>query len=133
MARLTGNGDGPLDPDRSTARLFVDGYGNGRFRIAGEEHIGSIIVFPEIVLPWPVTDLAEATIENFADFAEHASETDLLLLGTGPRMLPVPAVIRESAHSVAVTVEVMDTGAAARTYNVLLAEDRRVAVALIAV
>ena len=149
MARFSGPGDddppdpgqpnpgpadpGPADPGPAPRRLFIDGYGPGFFRIVGERHVGSVIVLPDRVLAWPVTEMAGATAESLTAFIECAGDTDLLLLGTGPRMTPVPPDMRRMCRDAGVTVEPMDTGAAARTYNVLLAEDRRVAAALIAV
>lgn len=132
MARFTGNGDGPLDPD-STARLFIDGYGNGGFRIAGRHYGGSVLILPGHVLPWPVGAIGEATADSLAALFEAPGETELLLLGGGARMQPVPGGLRAACRAAGIVVEPMDTGAAARTYNVLLAEGRLVSAALVAV
>jgi uncharacterized protein len=133
VPRFTGTGDGPLDPDRSAGRLFVDGYGDGGFRIAGRSYAGSVIILPDRVLAWAVTAFAEISVASLSAILERADGTDLLLLGMGPQMQPLPADVRHACHGAGITVEPMDTGAAARTYNVLLAEDRHVSAALIAV
>lgn len=119
-------------PSGGTERLFIDGYGGGGFRIAGEFHAGSLLMLPDAALAWAVTEFAEATPESLAPILDRAA-VELLLFGTGARMQMVPAVLRDACRAAGVVAEPMDTGAAARTYNVLLAEDRRVAAALVAV
>ncbi|MEK9660696.1 MAG: Mth938-like domain-containing protein [Alphaproteobacteria bacterium] len=117
----------PLAPER----LFIDGYGGGGFRVAGEFRAGSLLILSDRALAWAVKDFAEATAESLAPVLEHDS-LELLLIGTGSRMQMVPQPLRDACRDVGITVEPMDTGAAARTYNVLLAEDRRVGAALVA-
>lgn len=116
-----------------TGPLFIDGYGNGGFRIAGIVRSGSLFVLPDRVLEWNIASFNDATADGFAPLLEHAGSCELLLIGAGARMQLVPAAIRQACKAAGIAVEPMDTGAAARTYNVLLAEDRRVAAALIAV
>lgn len=133
MAREPGIGGDPREPGRSPQRLFIDGYGNGGFRIAGVRHEGSLFVLADRVLGWAATHLAEADAASLAPLLAVAGDIDMLLIGAGPRALPVPGTLRTACRAAGIVVEPMDTGAAARTYNVLLAEDRRVAAALIAV
>ena len=71
-------------------------------------------------------------LESLAPIVAAAPAVELLILGLGPRFLPVPAALRQALKDQGIALEAMDTGAACRTYNVLLAEDRRVAAALIA-
>ena len=75
------------------------------------------------------------TSESLAEVtaAGRAGEVEILLLGCGPRMAPVPRPLRETLRAAGIVIEAMDTGAACRTYNVLMSEGRRVAAALIAV
>jgi uncharacterized protein len=122
----------PLVPE---GRQIIEGYGKGGFRIAGVAHAGSMLVFPDRLESWPVRDLAELTIGTLAAIvaAGRAGEVELLLLGCGPRLTPVPPALRAALREAGVGIEPMDTGAACRTYNVLMAEGRRVAAALIAV
>ena len=56
---------------------------------------------------------------------------EILLIGCGRRMVPLPKVLREELRAAGIVADAMDTGAACRTYNILLAEDRRVAAALL--
>ncbi len=75
-------------------------------------------------------DVGEADLARLLD---EAAEFDILLVGTGDTLIPMPPQMRRSFREAGVAVETMATGAAVRTYNVLLAEDRTVAAALIAV
>jgi uncharacterized protein len=120
----------PLIP---TGRKVIDAYGGGGFRISGESFAGSILLFPDRVLPWPVVDFAQVTRDSLAAFVGHAPAVELLLLGCGSRTGLFDPALRRELRAAGLIVEAMDTGAACRTYNVLLSEERRVAAALIAV
>ena len=122
----------PLIPG---GRQIVESYGEGRFRIGGQLYPGAVLVFPERTLAWPVALAGEASLENLEPIlaAGRTGAVDLLLFGQGPRMALVPADLRRGLRAAGIVVEPMDTGAACRTYNVLMAEGRLVAAALIAV
>ena len=122
-----------ITPPNPQARQIVEGYGEFRFRIAGLAHQGSVIVFPERTIPWAVANFEEVTEASLAPVFAAATALDLVLLGCGAGMRPVPAELRAALRRAGIAVETMDTGAACRTYNVLAAEERRVAAALIAV
>ncbi|MBV8168888.1 MAG: Mth938-like domain-containing protein [Alphaproteobacteria bacterium] len=111
-------------------RLFVEGYGAGRFRIGGVTHEGAVLVLRTRALAWPVASLADITADSLAPVIS-AGDVAVLLLGCGARMAPVPTPVRERLRAAGVVIEPMDTGGACRTYNVLLAEDRQVAAALL--
>ena len=108
-------------------------YGEGFVMVNGERHdggnAGGLIVTPEQLLPWNVAGfdaLEEADFQVFIDL-----NLEILLLGTGPRQrFPHPRLTRELAAR-RVGVEAMDLQAACRTYNILMAEERRVAAALL--
>ena len=110
----------------------VEGYGPARFRISGEVFEHSVLVFPERTIPWSVTSFAELTPESFTDLHAVAQDIEILLLGCGERMALVPQSLRAPLRADGIVIEPMDTGAAARTFNLLLSEDRKVAAALIA-
>lgn len=114
-------------------RHLIDAYGAGGFRFAEMSHRGSILALPSGVLAWTVT-APEALDASALDPAlAEAESIDLLLLGTGADVRPVARELRERLKGAGIALDVMQTGAAARTYNVLVAENRRVAAALIAV
>jgi len=110
------------------SRQVIQGYGDGMFRIAGEERHGSVIVFTNRTVAW-AGEISEA---GLADVFTAADTLDLLLLGCGSVLSPVAPELRAALRRVGIAVEPMDTGAACRTFNVLLAEERRVAAALVA-
>jgi uncharacterized protein len=114
-------------------RAPIAGYGRGLFRTGGIEHRGSLLILPEATLPWNVASAAELTPESFAPVLALGSPVHFLLLGTGAaQVFPDPA-IRAAFADASVGLEAMDTGAACRTYNVLLGEERVFAAALIAI
>ena len=116
---------------RFPGRAPIEAYGNGGFRFAGMSHRGSILCLPSGIHAWePASPLDLASLSPA--LAEKA-DLGLLILGTGRRQeLPAPDV-RRAFTEAGVGLETMDTGAACRTYNVLLAEGRPVGAALLAV
>ena len=124
-----------LTPLIPAGRQIVESYGHARFRVTGTLYEGSVIVFPDHTVAWPVSEAGAATPDNLLAVCEagRAGTIELLLLGCGPKMTLVPSSLRAALREAGVVIEPMDTGAACRTYNVLMAEGRRVAAALIAV
>jgi uncharacterized protein len=120
-------------PAVPAGRQLIQGYGAGNFRIAGEAHSGSVIILPEITMSWSVTRYEDIAAETLSAVAEARDSIEVLLIGCGPRMGMPRADIRDYLKGVGIVPEWMDTGAACRTFNVLLTEDRAVAAALIAV
>lgn len=110
----------------------ITGYGPGMFRIAGVVHNGSVLVLPDRTLPWAVTEFPDIGIDGFEAILSATPRVDVLLLGCGPAMQLPPPELRVVLRERGVVVEPMDTGAACRTFNVLLTEGRRAAAALIA-
>lgn len=109
----------------------ITGYGPGMFRIAGVVHSHSVLVLPDRTIPWAVTDFAMIDIAGLEPVWSHNSAVNVLLLGCGPNMqLPAPE-LRRGLRERGIVLEPMDTGAACRTFNVLLTEGRAAAAALI--
>lgn len=112
----------------------VDAYGDGGFRLSGVRHEGSVLILKDAARPWPVTSLAELTPESLAEvIAAGPREVEFVLLGVGPRNAMPPRPVREALSKAGIGLEFMDTPAAARMYNVLTSEGRRLAAALIAI
>jgi uncharacterized protein len=122
-----------MSEDAPRGRKVVSGYGDGGFRIAGERVDGSVILFPERFFRWDVSRLPDLKPEDFNDIIASANEVDILLLGCGD----VPPIINQDLRDVLkahnIVIDAMGTGAACRTFNILLSESRAVAAALIAV
>lgn len=122
----------PATPTAAPPRV-IDAYGNGGFRVGGETFSGSILVLPDgAVLSW-LADMAALSAESLAPVTAAAPVPEILLLGCGARAIFVPPPVRQRLREAGIIVDAMSTGAACRTYNVLVAEERRVAAALIAV
>ena len=114
-------------------RAPIDAYGNGGFRFADMSHRGSLLIVPSGIYGWDVADFAELKPEHFARFIEELARPAFVLLGTGIEHRMPPAPIRKLFADAGIGLEPMSTGAAARTYNVLLAEGRDFGAGLIAV
>ncbi len=112
-------------------RQVIGGYGPGQFRVAGQLYRTSILVFPDRTVGWPVRFADALTLESFAAIIANTPPVEVLLLGAGARNQLIPEALRAGLRDAGIALEAMDTGAACRTYNVLMAEDRRVAAALI--
>ncbi len=114
-------------------RAPIEAYGNGGFRFADMSHRGSLMCLPSGIHGWAPVDPAALTADDFATVLTEAAEIEILLVGTGTDLRPLPAALRAALKQARIAAEPMSTGAAVRTYNVLLAEDRAVAAAFVAV
>ncbi|MGF0537934.1 Mth938-like domain-containing protein [Agrobacterium sp. ES01] len=111
----------------------IDAYGDGGFRFADMSHRGSLLMVPSGIYGWSVEEGDPLTIESFQRVLDEAGDIEFLLLGTGKQMRPIPADLKAAFRQAGISSDPMNTGAAVRTYNVMLAEQRAVAAALIAV
>jgi uncharacterized protein len=116
-----------LTPVGSGDRQVIERYGARGFRISGILFAGPVLVFPDTTVVW---EGAAATAEALAPVAARG-DIEILLLGLGSRMSLVAPALRMSLRASGIGLEAMDTGAACRTFNVLIGENRRVAAALL--
>lgn len=139
---MTGLGAGPRSGPRAgivireahfPGRAPIEAYGNGGFRFADMSHRGSILCLPSGIYGWEPADRQALAAADFEKFFAESQAVQILLVGTGSELRPLPKSLREALKERGVSSDPMSTGAAVRTYNVLLAEDRAVAAALIAV
>jgi uncharacterized protein len=118
-----------LHASSATSANTITAYDDDHVKVNGERRDTSVIVTAEAVLPWSATDFANLKEEDFAVLADLGVE--IVLLGTGPRQrFPHPRLTAALAKA-HVGLEVMDLKAACRTYNILVAEARRVALAIV--
>jgi uncharacterized protein len=118
---------------RYPRRAPIDAYGNGGFRFAGMSHRGSLLLLPSGIYAWAPTAPEELTLGAFAQVLAELAPPGFVLLGTGRVQLFPKLEVRRAFLEARIGLEPMDTGAAARTFNILLAEQRPVAAALLAV
>jgi uncharacterized protein len=114
-------------------RAPIEAYGNGGFRFAEMSHRGSILCLPSGIYGWEPADPRKLTAADFEPVIAEADGIEILLVGTGLDLSPLSADARAVFREKGISADPMSTGAAVRTYNVLLAEDRAVAAALVAV
>ncbi|MCD6035931.1 MAG: hypothetical protein K0R63_1672 [Rickettsiales bacterium] len=112
-------------------KQIITGYGAGNIIVNGMRYTGSLLVFPEEVVEWNVETSTLLTEQLLLPIISRAASIEILLLGTGAQIAPFPPALRAFLKQSGISVDIMDTGAACRTYNVLLSEERRVAAALI--
>lgn len=114
-------------------RAPIDAYGNGGFRFADMSHRGSILCLPSGIHGWDVADDQPLTMDLLEKVLAEANDIEFLLVGTGLSIRPLPAELKAALREAGISSDPMSSGAAVRTYNIMLAESRAVAAALIAV
>lgn len=118
-----------LHRDAPNSRSLVTGYGPGYVAINGREYRSSLVLLPGRVEPWRPGRFDDLAASDFEAILALAPE--ILLLGTGLRQrFPKPALLRPLIEA-GIGHEIMDLPAACRTFNILMAEGRNVAAALI--
>jgi uncharacterized protein len=146
-----------VTPLVKTGSKIIQSYAGGTFRISGQLYTGPVIVTADQVVAWAAPqEFSELCVENFVSHTPYSlrlgspsplreregaapkawegeGAMDIILLGTGKNFAILPPALRASLKAQGLSVDVMDTGAACRTYNVLLAEGRRVLAALLPV
>lgn len=118
-----------LHSSSPTALNTFSGYGEGYVAVNGERHEANLIVLPDRLLPWGASGFDALSEADFAAFLDLGLE--VLVLGTGMKQrFPHPKLTRALLEK-RIGVEAMDLRAACRTYNILMAEDRKVAAAIL--
>ena len=131
---MAGSGSGlEMRAAHFPGRAPVDAYGNGGFRFADMSHRGHLLMLPSGIYGWEPRDPEALVPDDFSRIIADAAEIEFLLVGTGPTIRFLPKSVRAVLKDAGVPVDPMSTGAAVRTYNVMLAESRPVAAACIAV
>lgn len=109
----------------------IDGYGAKFFHFTGMSHAGSLLALPSGIRPWAVSAMADLDAAALAPIIAEAKAFELLLIGTGHDPAHLKAPLQQMLRDAGLRFELMPTGSAASTYNVLLGEGRPVAAALI--
>jgi len=121
-----------VTPLVKSGQHIIQSYAGGRFRVGGLVYEHSIIVTPEKTWRWGFSGgVDDLSVGDFETLCTKAQEIDVVLLGCGSRMRFLPPKLRTALKEQGLSVDIMATDAACRTYNVLMAEGRRVAAALL--
>lgn len=113
---------------------IIDAYGDGGFRLAGERREGSVLILSDAARSWEVSSMTGLKLSDFQPILDAgAADVEFVLLGTGVRSALPPRDVRDGLRGAGLGLEFMDTPAAAKLYNLLTSEGRRLAAALIAV
>lgn len=123
----------PLTPEDPAGRQAIDAYGDGGFRVSGQRYEGSLLVLPDEVVGWSANRVSALDLTQLQPIIERADRIEVLLLGCGESIAFLNADLRAALKSHGIAADLMDSGAACRTYNVLMGENRKVAAALIAI
>jgi uncharacterized protein len=126
-------GDKTLPAPDPAQRQVIQSYGPGRFKVSEVEWSGPVLVSAEASFAWAVQGAAELAPDNLGPLLAVRPSLEILIVGCGARAVVIAPEIRAALRGAGLGLEVMDTGAACRTYNVLLAEGRRVGAALVPV
>ncbi len=114
-------------------RAPIDAYGNGGFRFADMSHRGSLLCLPSGIHGWELQEGDPLTVASLMKVLAESNEIEVLLVGMGANLKPIPAEVKAALKAKGIASDPMSTGAAVRTFNIMLAESRAVAAALIAV
>lgn len=133
MADGAERGGAPGDAPHLPAPVPIEAYGSGGFRFAGMSHRGSILCLPDGIWAWSVTSTSELTLAALERVFACGEGLDVFLIGAGRDPWILPQDLRTQFRALTISADAMTTGTAISTYNILLAENRRVGAALIAV
>ena len=121
-----------ISPEIPANKNYIDDYGNGSFIICGQSYGVALIVSPSDILPWPIIDINVISENDIKFILSKIPTIEFLLIGSGANIPMIPKeAVSFLLQSGGVNIDIMETGAACRTYNVMMSEDRLVGVALI--
>ncbi|MEM7259080.1 MAG: Mth938-like domain-containing protein [Pseudomonadota bacterium] len=115
--------------DNPQGEYVFSNYGEGFLAVNHQTLNNSVLIYPDRLEAWPVTTMSELTADHFDAFIER--RPDVLIFGTGVRQHFPSIELRRELAKRNVQMDVMDTPAACRTYNLLVSEDRNVAAAVL--
>jgi uncharacterized protein len=130
---VTVPGDKSLPTPQGQFVQLIKSYGPGHFTIADKVWRGPVLVTDTFTVDWPVARADQLALDNLAALKDAPFPAELLVVGCGTKAVFIAPAVRASLKTAGMALEAVDTGSACRMYNVLLAEGRRVAAALIPV
>jgi uncharacterized protein len=118
-----------LTRDSINAKYQIRKYSPGSVTVNAQDYTSSILLMPDLLQPWSVSDISQLQTKHISEFLEF--QPDIILLGTGTKLTFIDQELLTLAQQQNVGIELMTTAAACRTYSVLVAEQRRVLAALV--
>lgn len=121
-----------VTPLIAQGQQIIQSYSGGVFKVSGQLYDQSVFVMPDVTHIWSydADEVNAFSVDDFHLLINQAEQVDVFLLGTGKHMAMLSSSLRAELRSAGISLDCMDTGAACRTYNVLMAEGRRVGCAL---
>lgn len=121
-----------VTPRISADSKVIQSYKNGEFKVSGDVYQGGVLVFPDDVRPWTIhKNVADLDISDLQVIIDAKPDFEVLLLGTGNDFAFLPPELSAHLKQHGISAECMNTGAACRTFNVLLTEGRKVCAAML--
>lgn len=121
-----------ITPLISPDQKIIQSYGKGYIKIKGEQFQTPVIVRPDSVEPWNITKpVSEMILNDFLKICDGTDKPEVFIIGCGDKSVFISPLLRSQLKENGLPLEAMDTGAACRTYNVLLTEGRQVAACII--
>lgn len=111
----------------------IQAYGSGVFRVSGVRFEGSVLIHADRATAWAARSIDDVSAEAVAALTVGAAPGVLVIIGCGRQFTPMPPGLRRDLAAAGVHAEWMDTGAACRTFNLLVSEGREIRAALLAV
>jgi uncharacterized protein len=122
-----------ITPFIPKGKQIITGYGSGEFRINGIVHKGPLLILPSGAVPWNIIANKPITLESLQPVLDTEGEVELLLIGCMQSQRILTPQVKNPFKEAGISLEIMDTGAACRTFNILVGEGRRVAAAVVAI
>ena len=122
-----------MDEPHLPRQVLIDAHGAGGFRFGGMSHRGSVLCLPHGIWAWPIISPGDITDETLSRALAAATDLDFFIIGSGGMPWRPPEELRTRFRELHVSLDVMTTGPAVRTYNVMLMEGRRIGAGLIAI
>lgn len=119
-----------ITPLISSQNMVIQSYGKNGFKISGTQFDTPVLVLPTSTVPLSPSSFAQINESALNDIAQYQDEIDLLIIGCGEHAAPASQDLRDSLKKLDINVETMTTGAACRSFNVLLGDGRRIAALL---
>ena len=122
-----------ISPEIPGNKYYIDRYGDGGFSISGKPYKGSIIVSPDKLFEWPMLNVEFIGANDIQLILSKLPSIEILLIGSGQHLSVVSSEVINISQARGVNLDIMETGAAWRTYNGMMSEGRLVGGALIAI